>query len=335
MGSKNARLSGSDYLGIARHGEEQRIRVGISACLLGHQVRFDGSHKRDRFLTDALGAHVQWVTVCPEVGSGMGIPRPTLRLLGQPDGQDPRLVTSKSGEDWTDRIEAYSRAACDHLIKLDLCGFVLKSRSPTCGMERVKVYDRHGIPHKQGVGVFARIVRQAHPGLPIEEEGRLRDPALREAFLDAVFAYARWRALGGRDASPAELIDFHRRSKYQLRAQSPSHSVELGRMVARAGRRDRERLCAEYGSIYMEAMNVRATPRRHANTMRRLAGYLERHISRGARQLLHESIDDYCEGIDPRSVPIALIRSHARETGLTYLSDQTYLEPYPKTLRRR
>lgn len=335
MGSGKTRLEDSEYLGISKEGEERRIRIGVSACLLGHEVRFDGSHKRDRFLTDVLGPHVQWVTVCPEVGSGMGIPRPTLRLVGQRDGDAPRLVTGKTGEDWTERVAAFSRDACDKLRGLDLCGFVLKSRSPTCGMERVKVYDHNGIPHKQGVGVFAGILRQTHPGLPIEEEGRLRDPALREAFLDAVFAYARWRNLRGREASPAELIELHRRSKYQLRAHSPAHSAELGRMVARAGRCNRDKLLTEYGSVYMEAMNVRATPRRHANTMRRLAGYLEKHISRGGRQLLHESIDDYCEGIDPRSVPIALIRSHARESGLTYLSEQTYLDPYPKVLRRR
>jgi uncharacterized protein YbbK (DUF523 family)/uncharacterized protein YbgA (DUF1722 family) len=308
--------------------------------LLGAQVRFDGSHKRDRFLAQILDEHVDWVQVCPEVGAGMGVPRPTLRLVGDPAA--PRLVVGSSGEDVTERVEAFSRTAIDRLAGLDLCGFVLKSSSPTCGMERVRVYAATGIPHKQGVGVFARALLERFPELPIEEEGRLHDPALREAFLDAVFAYARWRALAEQPFEPRALIEFHQRNKFLLRVHSPMHAAELGRLVARAGCRShggRARAAGpsgygEYGRLFMRAVKVRATTRKHVAMLRRIAGHLRPCISDSARAVLHEAIGDYESGVTSRQVPLALLRHHAREQGLDYLGEQSYLDPYPKTLGR-
>lgn len=313
---------------------------------MGAPVRFDGSHKRDRFLAQTLDEHVAWVQVCPEVGAGMGVPRPTLRLIG--DAAAPRLVVGASGEDFTERVEAFSRTALDRLAGLDLCGFVLKSSSPTCGMERVRVYGASGIPNKQGVGVFARALLERFPELPIEEEGRLHDPALREAFLDAVFAYARWRALAQQPIEARALIDFHQRNKFLLRVHSPMHAAELGRLVARAGcrSRDAERLrgpdgasdesgqYGDYGQLFMRAVKVRATPRKHVDMLRRIAGHLRPHISDGARAVLDEAIGDYAGGLTSRQVPLALLRNHAREQALGYLSEQSYLDPYPKTLGR-
>lgn len=306
---------------------------------MGKQVRFDGSHKRDRFLTDTLGAHVDWVQVCPEVGAGMGVPRPTLRLIGKPAGkpESPRLVAGASGDDWTDAVEAYTSRVLDRLADLELCGFVLKSRSPTCGMERVRVYDGGGMPHKTGVGVFARALMARFPLLPVEEEGRLHDPALREAFLDAVFAYARWRALvaAGDPLRTGMLVTFHRRNKYLLRVHSPAHAVSLGHLVARGGRgRDPGTLRDTYGLLFMQAVKVRPTPSKHATLLHRMAGHLRAHISPGARALLHESIEDYRAGLTPRSVPVTLLRHHAQEHGIAYLSEQSYLDPYPKQLGR-
>lgn len=319
------------------------IRIGISACLMGTPVRFDGSHKRDRFLAQTMDEHVDWVQVCPEVGAGMGVPRPTLRLIG--DAAAPRLVVGSSGEDMTERVEEFSRKALDRLAGLDLCGFVLKSNSPTCGMERVRVYAATGIPHKQGVGVFARALMERFPELPIEEEGRLHDPALREAFLDAVFAYARWRALAQQPFEPRALIEFHQRNKFLLRVHSPSHAAELGRMVARAGCRSRGGQGAggrssepgqydEYGRLFMHAVKVRATQRKHVDLLRRIAGHLRPYISDSARTVLHEAIGDYEGGLTSRQVPLALLRNHAQEQELGYLSEQSYLDPYPKTLGR-
>ncbi|WP_428264239.1 YbgA family protein [Haliangium sp.] len=329
--------------------------MGVSACLLGEQVRFDGSHKRDRFVSDHLGAHVDWVAVCPEVGAGMGVPRPTLRLVGRPEA--PRLVTSRprpagpeavpDRDDWTERVERFSQDTVERLAELDLCGFVLKSRSPTCGMERVRVYGDGGVPAKVGVGVFARVLMERFPSLPVEEEGRLCDPALREAFLDAVFAYARWRTLATQAVQPRALVDFHRRNKLLLRVHSPAETIALGRLVAKAGGRDeldgddardreadRDQRYAAYGHRFMRALRTRATPRRHASLLRRITGYLRPFLSPGARTLLHETIDDYAAGLVQRSAPVALLRHHAQEHGLTYLSEQSYLDPYPKALGR-
>lgn len=314
------------------------IRIGISACLLGAEVRYDGSHCRDRLLLDGLGEHVTWVPVCPEVGAGMGVPRPTLRLVG--DARDPRLVTGKDGHDWTDAVAGYSEAALERLAGLDLCGYVLKSRSPTCGMERVRVYDGRGVAHKNGMGVFARALKARNPLLPVEEDGRLRDPGLREAFFDAVFALARWRQVA-RDQARARpgagvdaLMEFHRKNKLLLRAHSPWHAAELGRMLARARDCDGAELTRRYGAGYMQAMNMRATRGRHVDTLRFATGRLRRHISATARTTLHEAIDDFGNGQAPRAVPVALLRYHAREHGLGYLAEQSYLEPYPRSLRR-
>lgn len=307
---------------------------------MGAPVRFDGSHKRDRFLAQSLDEHVDWVLVCPEVGAGMGVPRPTLRLVGDP--ATPRLLVGASGEDLTERVEAFSRTALDRLAALDLCGFVLKSSSPTCGMERVRVYAASGIPHKQGVGVFARALMERFPELPIEEEGRLHDPALREAFLDAVFAYARWRALAQQPFEARALVAFHQRNKFLLRVHSPMHAAELGRLVARAGCRARDGRArqgqtggyGDYGQLFLRAVKVRPTPRKHVAMLRRIAGHLRPYISDSARSVLDEAIGDYESGLLSRQVPLALLRHHAREQALDYLSAQSYLDPYPKTLGR-
>ncbi|MEM9490227.1 MAG: DUF523 and DUF1722 domain-containing protein [Myxococcota bacterium] len=321
-----------------------RIRVGISACLLGHQVRFDGSHKRDRFLNDSLGRYVEWVSLCPELGAGMSVPRPTLRLVAAPGAKDgvngssdepgplPRLVTGKGGEDWTDAVSRYANKACDGLQQLDLSGFVLKSRSPSCGMERVKVYSGKSSANKTGVGVFARVLMARFPLLPVEEDGRLCDPVLRDAFLDAVFAYARWQEASRGDMRAAQLVAFHSRNKYQLRAHNPACSAELGRLVARAGQRTSDDVRQRYSALFMTAMKTRATRARHAETLRSMSGHLKRRVSDRARHVLHESIDDYRAGFAPRSVPLTLLRSHALEHELHYLSEQSYLNPFPKSL---
>jgi uncharacterized protein YbbK (DUF523 family)/uncharacterized protein YbgA (DUF1722 family) len=307
------------------------LRLGTSACLQGEAVRFDGSHKRDRFLTDVLGRHVSWVKVCPEVGAGMGVPRPTLRLIGTPAAT--RLVVGKDGEDWTERMETYARELMPGLQAQELCGFVLKSASPSCGMERVKLYDHRQVPQKQGVGIFARVLMEHFPMLPIEEEGRLHAPLLRETFLDAVFAYRRWRSFCRGELCARSLIVFHRRNKFLLRAHSPASAASLGRLVAGYRSQEPAVAIAAYGALYMRALKERATPGRHAATMRYIAGRLRHQLSAGAREMLHEVIDDYRAGYTVRAVPLALLRHHALEHNVTYLSEQFYLAPFPKDLR--
>ena len=307
-----------------------RVRLGVSACLLGERVRYDGGHKRDAFLTDVLGPHVEWVPVCPEVEIGLGVPRPTLRLEGRATA--PRLVHEASGEDLTTRMRAYAETRVQELEGLELDGYVLKRASPSCGLFRVRVYRDGGAPGADGRGLFAAALVERLPMLPVEEEGRLTDPNLRENFIERVFALARWRALVTARPRPRDLVAFHAAQKYAVLAHSPAHYTRLGRLVATAGRA----LCLEeYGRVLMEALAVRATRGRHANVLNHLAGYFKRDVPADARAELGEVIDEYRRGLVPLIVPITLVRHHARRLGLEDLAGQVYLNPHPKELMLR
>jgi uncharacterized protein YbgA (DUF1722 family)/uncharacterized protein YbbK (DUF523 family) len=312
----------------------KRLRLGVSACLLGDEVRYDGSHKRDRFLTDQLGTYVDFVTVCPEVGAGMGVPRETVRLIGPTDR--PRVIAAKSGTEWTAPLAAFAEREVARLAALDLAGFVLKSGSPSCGMERVRVYDdQTGMPAKAGVGVFARRLLAAFPLMPVEEEGRLRDPALREAFLHAIFAYARLAELREVGITRGRLGAFHAANKYLLLAHSPAHYQSLGRVVAEQAALGEREAAGRYCRGYMEAMKTRPSVRKHVNVLQHMAGFFRTQLDRDGRSELAQSIADYRAGLVPLAVPIALVRHHAREYAVGYLNSQTYLEPAPKELKLR
>ena len=216
-----------------REGETQKIRLGVSACLLGQTVRYDGGHKRDPFLTDTLGHFVEWVPVCPEVEIGLGVPRDTIRLVG--GAAAPRLLVEKSGEDLTARMRRYARARVTELESLDLHGYILKRGSPSCGLFRVRVYDGEGVPHANGTGAYARALTERLPLLPVEEEGRLGDPGIRENFIERVFATARWRDFLARRPGAGDLVAFHTAQKLAVLAHSTTHDASLGRLVAAAG----------------------------------------------------------------------------------------------------
>ncbi|MGW8323450.1 MAG: DUF523 and DUF1722 domain-containing protein, partial [Thermodesulfobacteriota bacterium] len=207
-----------------------RIKLGISSCLLGENVRYDGGHKLDRFLRDSLGQFVDWVPVCPEVECGLSIPREAMRLVGTLD--EPRLVTRKSGIDHTARMLAWARKRVKQLEKDGLCGFVFKSRSPSSGMRGVKIYNEGGMPVRTGSGLFAREFMARFPVLPVEDEGRLNDMGLRENFIERVFVYHRWQKLVGQGLSPKGLVDFQTRHKYLVMAHSVEHLRRLGKIVA-------------------------------------------------------------------------------------------------------
>ena len=308
----------------------RRIRLGVSACLLGESVRYDGGHKRDAFLTDVLGPHVDWVPVCPEVELGLGVPRPTLRLAGSP--KTPRLLQEASGEDLTARMRAYAAARVSELERMDLDGYVLKRASPSCGLFRVRVYREHGAPGADGRGLFAAALVEGLPMLPVEEEGRLTDPGLRENFIERVFAMARWRAFLGGGPRVRDLVAFHAAQKFAVLAHSPAHYTRLGRLVAAAGRTPKP---AEYGRVLMEALAVRATRGRHANVLQHLAGYFRRDLAPADRAELGEVIEDYRRGLVPLVVPLTLVRHHVRRLGVTYLAEQVYLSPHPRELMLR
>ncbi len=315
-----------------RERESEKIRLGVSACLLGAEVRYDGGHKKDAFLTDTLGPFVEWVPVCPEVEIGLGIPRDTLRLAG--DGAAPRLVVQKTGEDLTARMRRYAETKTRQLEALGLHGYVLKRASPSCGLFRVRVYRERGRPSGGGRGLYADALVRRFPTLPVEEEGRLSDASIRENFIERVFAAARWRAFVEAEPRPRDLVAFHAAQKFAILAHSPAHYAKLGRLAAATGSHTRDKLGA-YGALFMEALAVRATRARHANVLQHLAGLLKRRLDAPSRAELAELIQDYRGGLVPLVVPLTLVRHHALRLGLADLADQVYLNPHPKELMLR
>lgn len=310
------------------------IRVGISACLLGETVRFDGGHKRDHFLVETFGRYVEWVPVCPEVESGLPTPRETLRLETREGVL--RMMMPKSGRDYTHTMLAYARERVARLEGEDLCGYVLKKDSPSCGLERVKVYEAAGgAPVRSGRGLFASALLERFPWLPIEEEGRLSDPRLRENFVERVFAYQRLKALWQPRWKVGDLVRFHTAHKLVVLAHSPAAYTRLGRLVAAASSLPRADLRAQYEGQFMEALRVVATPRRHVNVLQHIAGYFTRTLDEDARRELAALIDDYGRGFVPLVVPMTLIQHHVRRTGEKYLAGQVYLSPHPKELMLR
>jgi uncharacterized protein YbgA (DUF1722 family)/uncharacterized protein YbbK (DUF523 family) len=317
----------------AGRGRLRPVRVGISACLLGEQVRYDGGHKRDAFLTQTFGRFVEWVPVCPEVECGFGTPREAMRLVRVARGV--RLLTVKTANDLTAPMERFSRSRVSALAAEHLSGYVLKKDSPSCGLERVNVYDRHGAPVRSGRGLFAAALVEAFPHLPVEEEGRLADPRLRDNFVERVFAYGRLRGLFDGGWTVGDLVAFHTAHKLLLLAHAPEAYRRLGRLVAGARgvpRRDLER---RYVDAFMRALAQLATARRHTNVLQHMAGYFKDRLDAASRRELAEAIADYRRGLVPLVVPLTLIRHHVRALDLSYLAGQAYLDPHPKELMLR
>ena len=317
----------------------ERIPVGVSSCLLGEAVRYNGGHKHDRYLTDVLGRYFEYVAWCPEALAGLGVPRPPIRLVGDPDAPRAVRVTDASSADVTDALLAVARRATPQME--DLRGYVFKRGSPSCGMERVKVYAAHSTPGapgtapRMGQGLFARAVMQTHPWLPCEEEGRLNDPSLRESFVERVFARDRWQRSMAHGCTPGRLVAFHTRHKLLLLSHSEVHYRAAGRLVAEVGRRDRDELAREYLAIFMQGLRRRATCRSHTNVLQHLAGYLKRSIDAGDRRALAGIIEEYRTGAVPLVVPIRFLRHHFRRAPDRYVEMQHYLEPYPDDLGLR
>lgn len=313
--------------------EGKPIRIGVSSCLLGSPVRFDAGHKRDAFLTDTLGPLVEWVAVCPEVELGLGVPRKTLHLAREGDAL--LLVEKGTGRDLTTAMRRFAARRSRELGRLELCGYVLKSRSPSCGMERVRVRDGRGRPAPGGRGIFAAALIEAFPELPVEEEGRLRDPLLRENWLERVFAYRRLRALFAGRFSPGRVVGFHTAHELQLLAHSPGAYRALGRLVAGLRSLPRAEFRERYARDFMRALALRASRGRNANVLQHVAGCLREGLDAADRAELSEAIHDYRRGLLPLVVPMTLVRHHARRLAVATLLGQLYLEPHPKELMLR
>jgi uncharacterized protein YbgA (DUF1722 family)/uncharacterized protein YbbK (DUF523 family) len=320
-----------------REVDDTPIRIGISACLLGSEVRYDGGHKRDPFLTGELGRFVTWVTVCPEVEVGMGVPRESVRLVGPP-GQPPRMLGQRTGTDWTTRMNAMARKRANALAGAHLSGFVLKSRSPSCGMERVKLYpsdEPKARPERTGTGLFASALRHRQPNLPVEEEGRLADPVLRENFIERVFAYHRLQGLWRSPWSMRHLVAFHTAHKMSLLAHSTEGYRALGKLVADGKHLPRQELRERYEETFMATLKRPATRGRHANVHMHMLGHLRKRLDEQDKHELLGQIEDYRLGTVPLVVPITLLRHHARRLNVAYLLGQAYLDPHPKELMLR
>ena len=320
--------------GVAPRPDDARaLRLGISACLLGEKVRFDGGHKRDPFLVDTFGRYVEWVPVCPEEEAGFGTPRPAMRLIARDGGI--RLQTIKDARDLTTPMRTLSATRVDALAKQDLDGYVLKKDSPSCGLYRVKVYVGEGPAARTGRGMFAEALCARLPLLPVEEEGRLGDPRLRENFIERVFAYRRLRDLFAAPVRAADLVRFHTREKLLLLAHSPTAYARLGRLVASVRGRVTTTVADEYSAAFMAAFGTLASRGRHVNVLQHMAGYFRGVIDDQSRAHLEEAIADYQRGMVPLVVPMTLMAHYARLHGVQYLLDQIYLQPHPKELMLR
>ena len=312
---------------------EEKIRIGISTCLLGESVRYDGGHKRDRFVTDTLGQFLEFVPVCPEVECGLGVPRESMHLQGESDS--PRLVTSRSKIDHTKRMITWARKRVKELEKEDLCGFIFKSRSPSSGMERVRVYNAKGIPEKKGVGMFARIFMAHFPLLPVEEDGRLHDIKLRENFIERIFALKRWRDLVDEKRSRGRLVAFHTQHKLLILSHGQKHSRILGKLVAEAKSISPKQLYAQYQALFMEALKLKTTVKKNINVLQHMMGYFKKQLSADEKHELLETFDQYREGYIPLIVPLTLIKHYVGKYDQPYLKQQVYLNPHPIELKLR
>ena len=315
--------------------DDQTITIGISACLAGQKVRYDGGHKRDSFLMETLGRFVRFMPVCPEFECGLGVPREAMRLEGDP--ARPRLVTIHTKLDQSERMERWAEKRVRELEKANLHGFIFKSRSPSSGMERVKVYSEagDGSPQHKGVGLFARAFMDHFPLLPVEDEGRLHDPALRENFITRIFVLARWRSTAA-SKRPGELVAFHTRHKLLLLAHSEKHYRLLGKLVAQAASpRQGEDLFAQYGETMLAALTCKSTIAKHINVLQHMMGYFKKVLSSDEKQELMEIIDQYRNGYVPLLSPLTLINHYVRKYRQDYLASQYYLQPHPVELRLR
>lgn len=308
----------------------EKITIGISSCLLGEKVRFDGGHKLDHYLKDTLGAYVVWIPVCPEVETGFPVPREAMRLVG--DTSSPRLMTVRSGVDHTDRMLTWADGKLAVIEKLDLCGFIFKSRSPSSGMRGVKVYNFAGVPTHAGVGIFARLFMDRFPFMPVEDDGRLHDPALRENFIERIFVFKRWREMKRSGGMIRDLILFHTEHKLLILAHSPKHYTLLGRLVADAKKWERKALLNEYFAVLMDGLRLLATTRKNTNVLQHIAGYFKKRLSPKEKQELSTVIQTYHKGLIPLIVPLVLIDHYVNKYDEPYLKRQYYLHPHPLEL---
>ncbi len=305
-----------------------KILIGISSCLIGEEVRFDGGHKQSRYILDTLGAHFRFRPFCPEVAIGLGVPRETLRLVDN-DGSIEAIGNKTATLNVTAQlIDIAEQQAGWHA---QVFGYIVKKDSPSCGMERVRVY-RGDIPRRDGVGLYTRTLMQNFPNLPVEEEGRLGDPVLREGFIKRVFIYKRWHDMLEAGLDWAALTDFHARHKLILYSHNQDLGRSLGRELADAQRGDIAEYAPRYLSGMMKILKIPAKRSNHVNVLEHIRGYLKRDLDKSDKQELTDSIENYRLGLLPLIVPITLLRHHFRRNPNPYIDRSYYMQPHPDEL---
>lgn len=315
-----------------RPADSAPIRIGVSSCVIGEEVRWNGGHSRQRYLTDMLGPFVEYVPVCPEVEVGMGVPRPTVRLVREGDGL--RMIDPKNDIDWTSSMRRLSRTRSSELADAGLHGFVLKKDSPTCGVFRVRIYTDSGV-ERNGQGLFATALIQRMPHLPVEEEGRLNDARIRENFVERIFAYRRLKGLFRPRWTVGDVVAFHTREKLLLRAHDERGYRELGKLVAGAKSVPRAAFADDYADRFMEIVKRPATVAKHVNVLQHMLAFLRWQDDDIGRAEMHTAIADYRAGHVPLVVPVTLIQHLARRHEQQILLDSSYLSPHPKELMLR
>ncbi len=305
--------------------------LGISRCLLGENVRYNGGHKRDNYLCNELGKYVKWYSVCPEVDCGMPIPREPMHLRG--DEKSQRLITNNTGIDKTVQMQEWIAPALAEIEKQKLCGFIFKSKSPSSGMERVKVFNDQGVPRKIGSGLFAAAFMKHFPHLPVEEEGRLHDPVLRENFIERVFTVYRWQQMLENGFTPAALVEFHTAHKYLLMSHSPESLRKLGQICADCSGPKIDSAAENYFTELISTLTQIATVKKNVNVMMHLLGYFKEDLETDEKQEMLEVIENYHQGLSPRIVPITLLKHFIRKYKKDYLQRQLYLNPHPSELK--
>jgi uncharacterized protein YbgA (DUF1722 family)/uncharacterized protein YbbK (DUF523 family) len=311
----------------------EKPKVGISQCLLGDNVRYDGGHKLDRFLRDTLGQFVEWVPVCPEVECGLPIPREAVRLVG--DISNPRLLTQKTGIDHTDRMMSWANKRIKQLAELNLCGYIFKAGSPSSGMRDIKVYNEKGFSVKKGVGMFARAFMEAFPFMPVEDDGRLHDPGLREKFIEKLFVFQRWQKMLQNNKTVKGLVDFHSDHKLLIMAHSPKAVKELGHIVANSKSYSKQAFFNEYMQKMLDALNLNLSIAKNTNVLQHILGYFKEDLTKDEKQEAVELIEEYRKDYVPLIVPIVLMQHYVRKYNKEYLKRQYYLHPHPIELMLR
>lgn len=311
----------------------ENIRLGISTCLLGEKVRYDGGHKLNRYLKDTLGRFVEYVPVCPEVECGLSTPREPMHLSGDPD--NPRLVTIKSGTDHTERMINWGRKKLEEFKTSGLCGFIFKSRSPSSGMERIKIYKDKSVISYKGIGIWAGLFMDFFPYLPVEDDGRLNDPVLRENFIERIFVYSRWREIEKDKKKLSDIVDFHTRHKLIFMMHHPHKAKELGKIVAAGKDIPIIDLFQKYMKLFTDILKYKATVKKNVNILFHSMGYFKRTLSSDEKQELLEIIDEYRNENVPLIVPLTLINHYIRKYDEPYLKKQYYFNPHPIELKLR